>query len=137
MVGCISKTTAATKFEVALNYQAALQQAAKEKKLLLLDFTGSDWCSWCQRLKKDTFDQDAFKQYAEKNLVFVEVDFPQTKEQPAALQAQNQELSSKYHVTGFPTLVLLDAQGNLLAQHSGYLAGGPEALISWIKAQGK
>lgn len=144
LVGCVSKKPVTTTNVESISpptpvpaptssYQAALQQAIQEKKLVLLDFTGSDWCGWCQRLKKETFDQEAFKEYAAKNLVFVEVDFPQTKELPAALQAQNQELASKYHVTGFPNLVLLDAQGNLLAQKSGYLAGGPEALIAWIK----
>lgn len=119
------------------DYQAALKEASKEKKEVLLDFTGSDWCGWCQRLKKEVFDQEAFKKYASKNLILVEVDFPQGKEQSAALQAQNKELEATYHVSGFPTLVLLDAQGNVLQQQSGYLNGGPAALIAWIESASK
>ena len=116
------------------DYQAALQEAAKEKKQVLLDFTGSDWCGWCQRLKSELFDKEEFKKYADKNLVLVEVDFPQGKELPAALQAQNKELEAKYHINGFPTLVLLDAQGNLIKQKNGYLEGGPAAFVTWAES---
>jgi len=61
------------------NYKQALETAAKENKNVLLDFTGSDWCVWCIRLKKETFDKQQFTDYADKNLVLVEVDFPQGK----------------------------------------------------------
>ncbi|MFZ4387578.1 MAG: thioredoxin family protein, partial [Chthoniobacterales bacterium] len=77
------------------DYKGALASASKENKKVLLDFTGSDWCGWCIKLKKETFDQPAFKEFANKNLVLVEIDFPQgktlspeVKKQNAALQEQ-------------------------------------------------
>ena len=117
------------------DYQAALTQAAKENKRVLLDFTGSDWCSWCKRLEKETFSQPEFKTFAAKNLILVTIDFPQGKEQSAAVKNQNEELQSKYHVEGFPTLILLDPKGQVLKQTSGYLSGGPAGFVSWVNAK--
>jgi len=116
------------------NYNAALATAAKEHKNVLLDFTGSDWCGWCIRLKKETFDQPAFKDYADKNLVLVEVDFPQGKSQSPEVKKQNNRLQEQYQVQGFPTLVLLDPQGKVIKQQSGYIPGGPKGFINWVNS---
>ncbi len=113
------------------DYPAALEQAAKEKKLVLLDFTGSDWCHWCQKLKADVFSQDAFKDFAKKNLVLVELDFPQGKIQSEKLKSQNQALQTQYHVEGYPTLVLLDAKGKVIKQHTGSF-DSPAAFVTWV-----
>jgi thioredoxin-related protein len=115
------------------DYNAALAQAGKERKLVLLDFTGSDWCYPCIKLSKDIFSQADFKEFAAKNLVLVEVDFPARKALPDALKAQNDGLATKFGVDGFPTLVLIDAAGKEVARHVGYLPGGPDALITWVE----
>ncbi len=116
------------------DYKAALATAAKENKKILLDFTGSDWCGWGIKLKKETFDQPAFKEYADKNLVLVEVDFPQRKSQDPVVKQQNDALQQQYRVEGFPTLVLLDPQGKVLKQQSGYIPGGPKGFIDWVNS---
>ena len=117
------------------DYKASLATAAKENKKVLLDFTGSDWCGWCIKLKKETFDQPAFKDYADKNLVLVEVDFPQTKSQSPEVKKQNESLQHQYDIQGFPTLVILDPQGKVIKQQSGYIPGGPAGFISWLNAK--
>jgi thioredoxin-related protein len=111
--------------------------AKKGKKLVLLDFTGSDWCGWCKKLDAETFSKSEFTDYAGKNLVLVEVDFPAQKPQSTELKAANQALQAKYHVGGFPTLVVLKPDGSVVWNHEGYLAGGPAALISSIEAAKK
>ena len=75
------------------DYAKALAQAKTEKKLVLLDFTGSDWCGWCMKLDKDTFDQPEFADYAAKNLVLVQLDYPQHKEQSDDLKSANAALA--------------------------------------------
>ena len=116
------------------NYQEALATAAKENKKVLLDFTGSDWCGWCIKLKKETFDQPQFKEFADKNLVLVEVDFPQGKSLSPEVKKQNDALQQQFHVEGFPTLVLLTPQGKIIKQNSGYLPGGPKGFIEWVNS---
>jgi thioredoxin-related protein len=116
------------------NYKEALATAAKENKKVLLDFTGSDWCGWCIRLKKETFDQPEFKNYADKNLILVEVDFPNGKTLPPEVKKQNDALQEQYHIEGFPTLILLDPQGKVINKNVGYLPGGPKGFISWMSA---
>ena len=113
------------------DYPAALEQASQEKKLVLLDFTGSDWCHWCQKLQGDVFSQAAFKDFAKKNLVLVELDFPQGKIQSEKLKSQNQALQTQYHVEGYPTLVLLDAKGKVIKQHTGSF-DSPAAFVAWV-----
>lgn len=112
------------------NYAAAAEKAKKEQKAILLEFTGSDWCGWCIKLKEEVFDKKEFKDWAAKHAVLVEVDFPRGKEQSAELIKQNQELSDKFPVEGYPTVVVLNSNGLKLGE-LGYLEGGPDA---WSKA---
>jgi len=119
------------------DFKAALAEAAKSDKMVLLDFTGSDWCGWCIKLDKETFSQPAFKEFAAKHLVTVELDFPNNKPQSAEIKAQNEKLQAKFGVEGFPTLVLLNSEGKEVARNVGYLAGGPAGLIAWVESATK
>ena len=114
------------------DYAKAVTQAKAENKAILLDFTGSDWCPWCMKMKKETLDQAAFKEYAAKNLVLMEVDFPHSTPQTAAVKAQNAELKDKFKSGGFPTFVLADANGKVFGTQVGYLEGGPDAFITLL-----
>ena len=75
------------------DYKSAQEQAKASHKLLLVDFTGSDWCGWCIRLNAEVFSKPEFQNYATKNLVLVEVDFPRRKSQSTEVRKQNQELA--------------------------------------------
>jgi len=105
-------------------------RATAEHKIVLLDFTGSDWCSWCIKFRKEVLDTPAFQAYAATNVVLVEVDFPNHKEQSASLKAANDGLKSKFSVHGFPTLLVLDEKGQELGRQVGYEKGGPSAFIA-------
>jgi thioredoxin-related protein len=102
------------------NYEKALAQAKSEKKLVLLDFTGSDWCGWCINRDKEVFQKPAFKAFAKDNLVPVTVDFPQGKKLPKHTADQNAKLKEEHQVSGFPTIVLLDAEGKVINKWGGY-----------------
>ena len=91
------------------DFEAAKKQAAAEKKPILIFFTGSDWCGWCQRLHADVLDKDEFKDFANEKLVLLELDFPRSIEQPAELKKQNDELNKQFKVDGYPTMVLVDS----------------------------
>ena len=111
------------------DFERAKQEAAVLGRPILADFTGSDWCSWCIKLKREVFDTAAFAAWASENVVLLEVDFPQRSELPPALEKQNHQLAQRYGVNGYPTIVFLDAGGEVLARY-GYDEGGPEAWIS-------
>ncbi len=107
-------------------------KAKAEKKLILMDFTGSDWCPWCIKLNKEVFSTPEFAQYAAKNLVPVEVDFPRTKQQSAEQKQANQALQEKYGIQGYPTVVVLGSDGKKLGE-LGYQPGGPKAFIAQLE----
>jgi thioredoxin-related protein len=111
------------------DYNKAIAQAKAEKKMVLLDFTGSDWCSWCMKLDKEVFSKPEFKSYAKDNLVLVEVDFPQTKRQAKKLKDQNEKLQQEHGIQGYPTIIVLNSEGKKVGK-LGYQEGGPKAFIA-------
>ncbi len=107
----------------------AQAQAKKDGKLVLMDFTGSDWCPWCIKLHKEVFSTPEFSDYAKKNLVLVEVDFPRKKDQSADLKKANQALQQKFKIEGYPTVIVLNGDGKKVGE-LGYEAGGPKPFIA-------
>jgi len=104
--------------------------AKADKKAILVDFTGSDWCGWCIRLKKEVFDQKEFAAVS-KDFVLVELDYPQKKKQSAEEKAKNKALAEKFAIEGFPTIMLLDSDGQPFAQ-TGYQEGGPAKYLAHL-----
>jgi len=82
----------------------------KSGKPIFAFFTGSDWCGWCIRLQKDVFSKQAFIDWAKKNVVLLELDFPRKKQLPQALAEQNQGLQQALQIRGYPTVWLMYLQ---------------------------
>ena len=116
------------------DFEAAKAAAKKDQKIILADFTGSDWCGWCIKLKEEVFDTDAFRKWADEKAVLLELDFPKKKELPAELKEQNQKLKQQFGIRGYPTIVLLDADGKEIGR-LGYQKGGPEKWIAAAEGQ--
>jgi len=114
------------------DYEAALKQAKAENKSVLIDFTGSDWCGWCIKLDREVFSQPAFKEYAQKDLVRVYIDFPRGKPQSDALKEKNKELAEKFGVQGLPTIVILNSEGQMIGK-TGYQRGGAENYVEHLQ----
>jgi protein disulfide-isomerase len=113
--------------------ETAKAEAALRKVPILVDFSGSDWCGWCIRLDKEVFSKPAFKNYAKDNLVLLLIDFPRRTAQSDEVKRTNQTLAEQFQVEGFPTVLLLNAEGKVLAR-TGYQAGGAEAYIQNLKS---
>src|SRR5271169_5786095 len=99
----------------------ALKEAQAEHKIVLADFTGSDWCVWCKKLDKDTLSQPDFIDYAKKNLVLVQLDYPNNKPQSDELKAANAALSDRYKIQGYPTLIAMKPDAVVIWRIDGYL----------------
>jgi thioredoxin-related protein len=121
----------AAELEWLSNLPQAQTKAKAEKKMVLLDFTGSDWCIWCIRLNQEIFSKPEFAEFAKKNLVLVEVDFPRKKQLSQQQQKANQALADKYEIRGYPTLIILNSNGEKVGT-LGYMPGGPEPLIEQL-----
>ena len=116
------------------NYKDTLAKAKAEKKLLLAEFTGSDWCPPCKKQAAEVFGAQEFKDFAAKQLVLLQLDFPRSKPLSDEVKAQNNELKTKFGIKGFPTVIMLDGDGKELARWVGYGGGGPAGLIGKITA---
>lgn len=120
-----SFTLAAAEGEWLTDLAKAQAKAKAEKKLVLLDFTGSDWCPPCKNLHNTVLVSPEFTKFAKASLVLVEVDFPRTKKQSPELKAANAKLEEQFKIEGYPTVVVLDAGGKELFREVGY--GGTPA----------
>ena len=69
-------------------------------------FTGSDWCGWCMKLHHDVLDKPSFVEWAKKNVILLELDYPRRKQLSPELSQQNNELQQVFQVQGFPTVWL-------------------------------
>ena len=98
----------------------AQAQAKAEKKMVLMDFNGSDWCPPCKALRKEVFNSPTFLEFAKNNLVLVDVDFPHAKAQTEELKKANEALSTKYNIEGYPTVIVLSSDGKELKKTVGY-----------------
>ena len=108
---------------------AAIKRAEKEKKDLLLNFTGSDWCKFCIQLESEVFGVDGFSEKASKNFILVTVDFPQDKSgQSERVIRQNEDWQKRFAIDGYPTIVLLDRDQRPYA-FTGYQQGGVDAYL--------
>lgn len=114
------------------SYEQGQQEAKANRKLVLLDFTGSDWCGWCILLDREVFSKPQFKEYASKNLVLVELDFPKMKPMSEEMRTQNVGLARRYQVQAFPTIIVLNGDGQVVGQ-LGYMQGGPDAFIAALE----
>lgn len=119
-------------FKWETDYEVAKKRAKDENKMILADFTGTDWCGWCIKLKKEVFDQPEFKEYAKKHLVMLELDFPRKKKLPAKEKEQNAKLAQEFAVEGYPTILLMNSRGKEKGR-TGYVEGGPAKYVEHLK----
>ncbi|MEY2526928.1 MAG: hypothetical protein QOE73_1699 [Verrucomicrobiota bacterium] len=131
--GLAGTSFAAAKSGWLTDYKQAQQEAKANHKLLLLDFTGSDWCGWCIKMDREVFSNPKFKEYASKNLVLLELDFPRRKPQSETERKQNEELAGQYRIEAFPTLVVLNGDGKKLWENPGFFPDGVEAFIAELE----
>jgi thioredoxin-related protein len=124
--------TASAESSWVTDYKKAQEDAKAGKKLMLLEFTGSDWCGWCMKLDKEVFSTPEFQNYASRNLILVKLDFPRRRPQTEALKKQNEQLAQKYGIQGFPTIIVLNGQGEKVGEF-GYMEGGPSPFLAKLE----
>ena len=111
-------------------WEAVAAKAIASKRPILADFTGSDWCGWCIKLKEEVFDTPEFESWAARTVVLLEIDFPKNKSQSQEDKIANTQLAQKYGIKGFPTILLLNPDVTVIGK-LGYRSGGAK---TWIQA---
>ncbi|MFC4688461.1 thioredoxin family protein [Epilithonimonas pallida] len=114
-------------FAVGIHAQSRLEnakkQASEKNELILLNFSGSDWCIPCIKLHKNIIESDEFKKLeTESVVVFINADFPRNKKNQLSpeLKKENATLADQYNQKGlFPYTVLLNSEGKILKSWEG------------------
>src|SRR3954468_23476277 len=122
--------------EWLVDFDAAKAEAKGNNKKILLNFSGSDWCAPCIKLKKDVFDKPEFDAYAATHLVLVRADFPRHKKNKLSDKqtAHNEALAEKYNPQGkFPLTLLLDADGKVIQTWDGFNGASPEEFVQQLE----
>jgi thioredoxin-related protein len=118
-----------------VSYSEAVKQSKATGRPIMLFFSGSDWCSYCTKLTEEVFGSHEFAKWSTDHVIKVEVDFPQGYELPAEIQIQNENLKAQFghHIQTYPTVLFINASGELLGK-TGYLSGGAP---SWVQSAGQ
>lgn len=114
------------------DFAKASTNASRSGQYMLLDFSGSDWCGWCMKLDKEVFSHKEFNDFIKTNLVCVLVDFPRQKSQSKKLKDQNTKLAEEYGIKGYPSVIILSPEGDLVGR-TGYQAGGAKKYVEHLK----
>lgn len=131
--GCAEDKASTSNLDWTTNLEQAIELAKKENKAVLVNFTGSDWCKWCFKLRDEVFVQNDFKNYANENLVLVVIDFPRSKTQSNETRMYNQTIAQQFGVQGFPTIIIFNKEGLPVAK-TGYQPGGAANYVNHIKS---
>lgn len=118
------------------DFEQAMIEAKSTGKYVIADFTGSDWCRWCVRLEKEVFETAEFREWSDNHAILLKVDFPRNTPQSVRIKVQNKKLAQKYEkeIKGYPTILVLDPEGNVIAR-TGYVKGGPKAWLAELDSQ--
>ena len=114
------------------DFEATRSQAVKEHKLILINFSGSDWCGPCIRLRSEILESAKFENYAADHLLLVRADFPRQKKNqlPKDQVKRNEALADKYNAEGkFPFTLLVDENGKVLKTWDGFPNETPDQFV--------
>ncbi|NBP68994.1 MAG: thioredoxin family protein, partial [Cytophagia bacterium] len=116
--------------------EEAQTQARQEQKLILLNFSGSDWCAPCIKMKQEVFESAVFSDLAAQQLILVRADFPRSKKNQLSKEqiAHNEKLAERYNPEGkFPYTLLLRADGSIIKTWDGYVFSSQDKVLDELK----
>ena len=116
-IGVVSIASAQSEYKATqegwlVSIEEAYQQSQESGKPILANFTGSDWCGWCKKLAANVFVKNEFKEWAEENVVLLELDFPRRTNIPSEIRQQNNSLKNAFNVRGFPSIWVFNLEKN-------------------------
>jgi thiol-disulfide isomerase/thioredoxin len=121
-------------FEWLDDYEEAIDLAKDHDVPVFVLITGSDWCGYCIKLKREVLDQDVFEEAAEGKLVLFEADFPRKKKLSGKLREQNEAVKKKFNARGFPTVVVIDPDNEKVLWRSVGYGGNASGYIQALEA---
>lgn len=120
------------------DFEKAKEAARENRRYILLNFSGSDWCGPCIKMKKEIFEAQPFQDFANSNLVLVRADFPRHKKNQleAKQKEHNEKLAERFNPRGkFPLTILLDSNGKVIDEWDGYPNMTVEEFVDEIRSR--
>ena len=107
----------------------AIEISKETGKPIFAFFTGKEWCSWCKKLENKILIKEVFIAYAKENLILLELDFPRGRRN---LPQEQTNLARKFRIKGYPTVILMDSETNLLGK-TGFESMTPQQYVENIQ----
>ena len=124
----------ATEMEWMRDLDAAAEKAAAEQKLLLVEFTGSDWCKFCTLQKNKVLDTPVFTAWVQKHCIPVEIDVPNDVYRVGGelQKRRNSRICEEFNVMNFPSLKIMSPELVVLGGYKG-AQSDPAAAIATLE----
>lgn len=134
LIGALNLFATSTPAGFTDDLEAALNSAKEKGKLVYVCFSGSDWCHWCVKLESEVFSDETFAASLTNDYELVFIDSPSDKSRLSeTAKVKNPELTKKYNIRGFPSMIILDgADGSVIVQTGAYRAGGAKNYIDML-----
>lgn len=134
-VGCISTSFASEGIHWISDYKEALDLSRKTDKPILLLFTGTGWCSYCHKLEREILETSQFANAVGGRYIFVKMDFsPMGQARDPSFSKQHEDLGQRYQIQGFPTVVVLDRNEQVLLR-TGYRQLKADQYASYLQQE--
>ena len=128
------KAAKTSELKIREDFDKALADAEKEGKILMLHFSGSDWCMPCKALHKLVIDTKEFKKYADEKLVYFLSDWDENRAPKSKdFAKQHAALIEQLQIEGFPTIVLINPKTKKAEKLLGVPSQTPEGFIEQIE----
>jgi len=103
--------------------QDALDRAGREDKLVMVDVY-TDWCGPCKLMDRTTFRDKAVKQLLRGHFISIKIN---------AEVGDGKRIAEKYNVYGYPCLLILDEDGEVVEKHLGFMDA--KDMAQWLENQ--
>ncbi len=111
---------------------AAIAKGKTEKKAVMVEFTGSDWCPPCIMMHEKVFSQKNFTAEASKKYILAVIDIPNKDPE---LKKKNSLVMKKYKVRGVPTVILFGDDGKEFSRFSASQFPSVDAFLTQLDGE--
>lgn len=117
------------------DFDDGIKQAKKQNKKVMIDIY-TNWCGWCKKLDKEVYANKNVSKYLSDNYISIKLNAESGKKiNFKGKEYTEQQLAAALGATGYPTIVFLKSNADLITKLGGYVES--ERFLNILKFLGE